>query len=447
MDTKAKILVVDDERDIREGLTRILEEKGYLVNNAKSGEEALEIMERDIYDLVLLDLKMPGLGGEKTLEAIKRENEDTIVIMITAYATIESAVSCIKMGAFDYISKPFTKDEVLLFIEKALKERNLSLENEYLKKMLAKEEEEGLVVGENREMKRIYEIVRKVALQDSNVLLTGESGTGKELVAKLIHRNSERREKQFVHVDCGTLTETLLASELFGHLKGAFTGALTNKKGLLELANGGTFFFDEIGDVSLEFQSKLLRVIQDKLIRPVGSEKSIHVDVRIICATNKDLERKIREGSFREDLYYRINVIHIHLPPLRKRKEDIPLLANYFLEKYSRLKEKKVKSISPKAMELLLSYDWPGNIRELENVIERAIVLEEGKLITPGDLPSHIQKKRRSPVKIKTLYEVEKEHIIKALEENEGNKTKTAISLGIPRRTLYEKIKKYNIYL
>ena len=444
MGTKAKILVVDDEYSVRESLRDWLMEEGYEVGLASSGEEALKMVKEDFWQVVLLDLKMPGMDGIETLKRIKDLEPETEIIMITAYATIESAVEAMKFGAYDYVIKPFEPEEVELQIKKIISHQELVTENVYLKEELQKEYEFDQIIGQSKPMQRVYELIAQVAPTDSTVLVTGESGTGKELVARAIHANSPRCYGPFVAVSCGALPDTLLESELFGYEKGAFTGADHSKKGRFEMANGGTLFLDEIGDVSPKTQVDLLRVLQQREFRRLGGHKVIETDVRIIAATNRDLIKAIGEKKFREDLYYRLNVISIHLPPLRERKDDIPLLTRHFIKKFAIKLHKDQKTVSPSAMKLLKEYDWPGNVRELENVIERAMVIGKGKSIQPEDLPiscePEILKKRP-----RALSEVEKLHIKSVLEENDWNISKCARELQIDRQTLYNKIKKYGL--
>ena len=444
-----RILVVDDEKIIRDGCSRILAREGYAVFTAESGEEALERFDLEPFDLVLLDVKMPGLGGIEALTRLKEMDPGLTILIITGYPSIETAVKAIKLGAYDYVTKPFTPDVLRMAVNRALERKSLVTENQHLRQQLSMKNEDDMIIGQSESMHNLYELVRRTAPTDSTVLITGESGTGKELIARAIHDYSLRNEREFVTVDCSALVETLLESELFGHVKGSFTGAIQAKYGSFELANGGTFFFDEIGNLSLDIQAKLLRVIQEKEIKPVGGEKTIKIDVRIIAATNQDLRKAISQKSFREDLYYRLNVVPIHLPPLRDRKEDIPLLVNHFLKRYNKKKEVPVTKVEPETMKLLMSYDWPGNVRELENGIERALILEDGDALLPRCFPWLVEQgQMRIPTgngKIYGLEELEKEHIERVLGETKGHKGKTANLLGIDRKTLYQKIKKYGL--
>jgi DNA-binding NtrC family response regulator len=443
------ILVVDDAAIMRDSCSRILEKEGYRVATAERGEVALEKFDQASYDLVLLDLKMPGVGGIDTLSRLKEMDPEVTILIMTGYPSIDTAVQAIKLGAYDYITKPFTPDVLRFAVNRALERKTLVIENSHLRQQLKAKHETDVIIGESDAMRSIYELVRRTAPTDSTVLITGESGTGKELIARAIHTYSLREEREFVTVDCSSLVETLLESELFGHVKGSFTGAIQAKYGSFELANGGTFFFDEIGNLSMDIQAKLLRVIQEKEIKPVGGEKTVRVDVRIIAATNQDLREAIARKAFREDLYYRLNVVPIHIPPLREHKEDIPLLVRHFLKKYSKKREVPVTRLEPDAMRLLMDYDWPGNIRELENAIERALILEDGDALPPGCFSWFVGERKREMKtgnhKIYSLAELEKVHIQKVLDETGGHKIRAAQMLGIDRKTLYQKIKRYGI--
>jgi len=446
----AKILIVDDEKVMQESCSRIFEKEGYQVYAVDSGEDAIKMFERYPLDLVLLDLKMPGMGGIKTLLRLKEMDPGLTVLIMTGYPSIETAVKAIKLGAYDYITKPFTPDTLRIATNRALERKSLITENQHLRKQLESKNEADMVIGQSEIMRNIYEMVRRAAPTDSKVLITGESGTGKELIARAIHNHSLRKDMEFVTVDCSTLVETLLESELFGHVKGSFTGATQTKYGSFELANGGTFFFDEIGNLSLNIQAKLLRLIQEKEIKPVGGEKSIKVDARIIAATNQDLRQAIARKDFREDLYYRLNVFPIHMPPLRERKEDIPLLVNHLLKKYNKKKGVPITRIEPETINLLTDYDWPGNVRELKNAIERALILEDEDTLLPRCFP---WLSRRNPARMSsgskykyyTLREVEKQHIEMILVETRGHRGQAASLMGIDRKTLYQKINKYGL--
>jgi two-component system response regulator HydG len=446
----ADILVIDDEESMRDSCLQTLSRKGYKVQTAEDGLQGLEMLKKKSFDLIILDLKMPGLSGMEVLKIIKQDNPDIFVIVITGHATIESAVEAMKQGAFDFIPKPFTPESLRMIVQRALSTRELTLENILLRNELKSGLGSEVIIGNDNSMKAVEQLVRKVGPTDTTVLITGESGTGKEVIARAIHKCSCRKDKSFVAVDCSSLVESLFESELFGHVKGSFTGAIETKYGRFELANGGTLFFDEIGNVSLSIQAKLLRVLQEREIIKVGSSQVVKVDVRIIAATNKDLIQSVKEGTFREDLFYRLSVVPITMPPLRERKADIPLFTKYFLEKYNNKRGKNIKGISEEAMRALVEYDWPGNVRELENAIERAVVLTENEMIQPSDLlyygltmDSDVQEENDD--KVRRLVDMEKEYIIKALKLFNGHKGKTAESLGIDRKTLRLKLKAYGI--
>jgi len=440
-----KILIVDDELSVRTSLKEWFLEEGFTVETAESGEDALNKMHTGPYDLILLDIKMPGMDGITLQKKIKEIDEDAIIIIMTAYASVDTAVEALKLGAFDYVTKPFDPDDLSQLIRNALKQKELTSENVQLKEKISELSGVDDIIGQSEEMKRVFEMVDTVAETDSTVLIRGESGTGKELIARAIHSRSKRRYFPIVAVNCGAIPETLLESELFGHEKGAFTGAQYRRKGKLELANGGTLFLDEIGDISFKMQIDLLRVLEGKRFTRLGGSDEIQVDFRLICATNKNLEKLVEEEKFREDLYYRINVFSIFLPPLRKRKSDIIMLANHFIQKYARSMGKPKKSIASNVQEMMLEYSWPGNVRELENAIERAMVIGKGPEITIEDLPLHINTTEKSnPGKVK-LSDLEKDHILRILEETGGNVTKAANLLGIDRVTLYNKMKKYGV--
>jgi len=443
------VLVVDDEQIMQDSCSRILVKEGFTVATADCGEAALEHCDRESYDLVLLDLKMPGMGGIKTLNRLKEMDPGITILIMTGYPSIETAVRAIKLGAYDYITKPFTPDALRFAINRALERKHLIIENQHLRHQLKAKNETDVIIGQSQAMRNIYELVRRTAPTDSTVLITGESGTGKELIARAIHNYSLRDEREFITVDCSALVETLLESELFGHVKGSFTGAIQAKYGSFELANGGTFFFDEIGNLSLDIQAKLLRVIQEKEIKPVGSERTIKVDVRIIAATNKNLRQAIAKKTFREDLYYRLNVVPIHIPSLRERKEDISLLVHHLLKKFNKKRETPITRVEPETMKLLVGHEWPGNVRELENAIERALILEDGDTLLPRCFPWVVERKPAKAMtpteKVYSLEELEKQHIERVLKETKGHRGQTANLLGIDRKTLYQKIKKYRL--
>jgi two-component system response regulator PilR (NtrC family) len=453
-----KILVVDDEKSMCEFLEIMLKKDGYEVTSTISGEEALELLDKNLYSMVLTDVKMPGVNGFEVLRKTKEVSPDTVVIMITAYGSPEGAVTAIKEGAYDYVTKPFRVEEVKLTIKKSLERNNLIRENIRLRQEVEERYKFWNLIGKSPKMQRVYELVEKVSQTKANVLITGESGTGKELVAKAIHYNSARKDQSFVTLNCGAIPENLLESELFGHMKGSFTGAIANKRGLLEMAAGGTLFMDEIGELPLPLQVKLLRVIQEREFKRVGGTEDIKVDVRIISASNQDLQQKVALGSFREDLFYRLNVIQIKLPPLRERKEDIPLLVNHFVRKYSAETGKEISGVSSEALELLLSYDFAGNVRELENIIERSITLETSPSITDRHIRSYLNERMMSKSMPPTLEipeegidlnkvveDLEKAFILKALEHTEGVKKKAAGLLGMNFRAMRYKLAKYDL--
>ena len=446
MTKKARILVVDDEAPMRESLKDWLMEEGYEVGLANSGQEAIAMAQKKSWDVILLDLKMPGMDGIEALQHLKGKdvNTEAEILMMTAYATVDTAVQAMKEGAFDYLVKPFSPDEIEIQIKKIVTHRELVLENILLRQKLEERSEYDEIVGKSDVMQKIYDLISQVAPTDSTVLITGESGTGKELIAQAIHGNSQRCYMPFVAVSCGALPDSLLESELFGYEKGAFTGADYTKKGRFELADKGTLFLDEIGDISLKTQVDLLRVLQQKEFRRLGGQEEIKVDVRVLAATNQDLKKAISENRFREDLFYRLNVISIHVPPLRERKEDVPLLAKAFIHRYCLELNKEPAQIASSAMQLLMDYDWPGNVRELENVIERALVIGRGQEIVTDDLPFS-RKELGTESFPKSLKLMEKMHITKILEEMDWNISKAARVLEIDRQTLYNKIEKYHI--
>jgi len=446
MTKKARILVVDDEPAMREALYDWLKEDGYDVGLAEGGKEAVAMAGEKSWDVILLDLKMPGMDGLETLRRLKAEDVDTDaeILMMTAYATVDTAVQAMKEGAFDYLVKPFAPDEVEIQIKKIVAHRELVLENILLRQKLEERSEYDEIIGKSDSMQKVFNLISQVAPTDSTVLITGESGTGKELIAQAIHGNSQRCYMPFIAVSCGALPDTLLGSELFGYEKGAFTGAEYTKKGRFELADNGTLFLDEIGDISLKTQIDLLRVLQQKAFRRLGGVEEIQVDVRILAATNRNLQKAISENKFREDLFYRLNVISIHVPPLRERKEDISLLVKAFIRKCSLEMNKEVVKIAPSALNILMDYDWPGNVRELENVIERALVIGRGHEIVSEDLPFP-GKEFTTAVMPDSLKMMEKMHIRKILKKTDWNISKTARLLEIDRQTLYNKLEKYKI--
>jgi two-component system response regulator AtoC len=442
MASPVRILVVDDDEITCNLLEEVLSKEGYAVDKALNGQEAIEKGEKKSYGVVLSDIRMLDVDGMEVLRAYRQRSPETIIIMMTAFGSIETAIRAIKEGAYDYVSKPFKLDEIKLTIQRSLEQKRLVEENiHYRQELITKYKLEN-IVGRSPQMLQVYKTIARVAESRSTVLITGESGTGKELIARAIHFNSPRSARPFVAVDCSSLAETLLESELFGHVRGAFTGAVTAKKGLFEEADRGTCFLDEIGNIGLAMQAKLLRVLQEHEIKRVGGTETVKIDVRMVAATNQNLEELVAEKKFREDLFYRLNVVSIRLPSLRERPEDIPLLTDHFLNKYAAQNNKPVCRISPEAMDVLTRYRWPGNVRELENVIEREATLSSTNMIIPEDLPRRLQMEL-SQVALSflpsslPLSELEKLYIQKVLEETGGNKKKAADILGIDRRTLY----------
>ncbi|MCX8159932.1 MAG: sigma-54 dependent transcriptional regulator [Candidatus Saccharicenans sp.] len=454
MNDNVLIHLIDDEPIIHDVLGQLLESEGFQVEISASGEEALKKFEEQKFDLILLDLLMPGLDGLEVLKQIRKIDPEALVIIITAYASVESALTAIKMGAYDYIQKPFKNDELLMTIRRALEHRRLQEENIRLRHELKKKFSFENIIGKSQAMMNVFELIKAAAPTRSTILIQGESGTGKELVARAIHLNSDRARHPFVVVNSGSLPPDLLESHLFGHVKGAFTGAVTDKKGLFEAADRGTIFFDEISSISLETQVKLLRVMQDKEFMRLGGTRTIKVDVRIIAATNTDLEELIEQKAFRKDLFYRLNVIKIELPPLRARKEDIPLLVKHFIDLYNAENQKQVEGVSEDVMEILMDYDWPGNVRELENVLERAVVLCKSRVITRDALPPFLLSGKKImfeeldnaslDLKEKTV-EFQKKLILTALEKAGGVQKKAAQLLGLKPTTLNEMIKRLKI--
>ena len=438
-----KIMVVDDEESIRLMLRRVLSSSQYEVHEAANGIEALNSIKKEEYSAILLDLRMPHMNGLQVIEKMKEMDIKTPIIMMSAYGTVPEAVEAMKLGAMDYLVKPFDIDELKMTLERIIQQDEIKNENQYFR-----EEEERRfnfkeIVGQSSAMKNVLDMVKKVAPLPTTVMITGESGTGKELIARALHMNSPRREKPFVVANCVAFSPGILESELFGHEKGAFTGANSRRIGRFEVAHGGTVFLDEIGEVNIATQAKLLRVVQEKEFERVGSSASIKVEVRLIAATNKDLEKEIKEGRFREDLFYRLNVFHIDIPPLRERKEDIPRLIEHFIKKYNQILNKRISAISSEGLSLLIDYSFPGNVRELENIIERAMIMCDSDIIEK-ELLFFLEQKNVSP-RLGTLKEMEREMIKKGLIAHKGNRTKTAQHLGISRRNLILKLKEYKI--
>lgn len=446
MGKREKILIVDDEKIVRESLYHWFEEDNYEVDTAEDGETALQKYEKGKYDILLVDMKMPGMSGLDLLTKVKEIDKDALVILITAFASVPTAITALKNGAFDYITKPVDPDELAHIVNKALEQQALKIENIQLKENIDEIIKPDNLIGESYQMRKVYELVYSVAITDTTVIIRGESGTGKELVAKAVHINSSRKYFPIITVNCGALSESLLESELFGHEKGSFTGAQFKRKGKFEMADRGTIFLDEIGSISPKMQVELLRVIEKKQFNRVGGNELIKSDFRVITATNEPLEELVKAGKFREDLYYRLNVFTIVIPPLRERRDDIPLLVNFFIKKFSTAMNKKVKTVSKEALDFLMNYNWPGNVRELENAIERAMVVGKSNSIMVEDLPFHLSSNNFALNNdVKSLAAMERKFILNTLNENEWNISKTAQILEIDRVTLYNKINKYNL--
>lgn len=450
-----KILIIDDEKSILDLLSVVFKKEGYIVETSLSAKNALELVDKEEFDLILTDIKLPQMSGMRILKYVKEKYPAMPVVMITAYGTIKQAIEALKMGAMDYIVKPFNMEELKIIVAQGLENRRIQQENVLLKKDL--EEKYGMnnMVGKSKKMLEVYNLIEKIAGTDSTVLISGESGTGKEIAARAIHFHSRRRERPFVSINCGALPENLLESELFGHVKGSFTGAIANKKGMFETAEKGTLFLDEVGEMSPWTQVKLLRTLQDKRVRRVGGTEEFPIDVRIIGATNQDLKKRIEEGKFREDLFYRLNVISLELPPLRNRKEDIPLLVNHFLSKYCDKMGRDMKRMAPRVMKVFESYSWPGNVRELENSIERVIAIEERETITESSLPEELispQREQDRSYEVKpgfdlnaTLDDISRTFVQQALQRTNGNLKETATLLGINYRSLRYLIEKLGL--
>ncbi|KAB2880430.1 sigma-54-dependent Fis family transcriptional regulator [bacterium] len=438
-----KLLVVDDEKIVRESLHHWFEEEGYLVDTADRAEDALNKFDKGKYDLCLLDMKMPGMSGLDLLKKMKQIDPDSIVILITAYASVSSAIKALKDGAYDYITKPVDPEELEHLVKKAVEQKKLRNENDQLKENIEEIIRPDNLIGESAQMKKIYELINTVAQTDTTVLIRGESGTGKELVAKAIHMNSKRKYFPIVTVTCGTLEETILGSELFGYEKGAFAGAHHRRKGKFEMADGGTIFLDEIGSISTKLQIDLLRVLESRQFTRVGGSETLSSDFRIIAATNELLDEKVKAGKFREDLYYRLNIFTIVIPPLRERKEDIAVLSEYFVSKFAVAMNKNNKKFCPDAMDFMIKYDWPGNVRELENAVERAMVVGKSETIQVDDLPFHVSQNVQYDDTNLSLSAMERKHIKNILDKNHWNISRSAEVLQIDRVTLYHKIEKY----
>ena len=446
---KFTILVIDDEKNIRTGLQTALEMDGYEVVLAADGAEGLDIALHSDIDLVITDLRMPGVSGEEVLRRVTTETPGIPVIVLTGHGTVENAVEAMRSGAYDFLTKPLNLDRLSLLVKRALQSRELILQHRELEREIEGNKSFEHIIGKSPAMLKVFDVVKRVAPTKASVLITGESGVGKELIANALHNLSPRKENPFIKVHCAALAESLLESELFGHEKGSFTGAVARKRGRFELAHSGTIFLDEIGEIDQSVQIKILRVLQDKKFERVGGEETLEVDVRVITATNRDLEKEIAEGRFREDLFYRLNVVSINVPPLRERKDDIPLMITAFIREFAEENGKKIDGVDPKARSALYAYDWPGNIRQLRNCIESAVVMTSGTVITLDDLPPSIRTgdevpSIHIPVGV-TMAEAEKEVILQTLTSQNGNKTKTAEVLGIGRKTLHRKLDEYGM--
>ena len=462
MSLKARILVIDDEPVVCKSCSRILSEEGHEVEMALSGSQGLERIRTRSFDVVLVDLKMPDMSGMEVLKRIKEEIPEAVVLMITGYSTVKTAVEAMKLGASDYVPKPFTPDELAMVVQQALEKRQLLHENAYLRRELKVRYGLGEIVGDSEGMQEIYTLIRRVAPTRSTVLIYGESGTGKELIARAIHRHSERKNGPFVTADCGTFSQSLLESELFGHVKGAFTGATATRPGLFDIADGGTLSLDEVSNIPLETQSKLLRVLETQEFRPVGGSQSRKVDIRLIAATNRELKEMTAEGTFREDLFYRLSVFPITIPPLRERKEDIPALALHFLNHFSEETRKDIRGFTKEAMNLLMSYDWPGNVRELRNVIERLVIMADEKMVGSVHVPAIMEtqhtgfatsvpktkeelKEIKKRAREKAIEEIERSFVLEALHRSDWNVTKAAEDTGLQRQNFQALMRKYEI--
>jgi len=444
MPNKMSIMIVDDEKVVRESFLHWFEKIGHRVEAAASGSEALDKLAKAPFEVMFVDIKMPGMNGIELLENVKSEYPDTTVVIITAYGSIESSVKAMQMGAVDYLLKPFKPDQLTLVMEKIAQQKRLVQEYDYLKGRLEKITKFDNIIGQSDEMMEVFDLIVDIAQSETSVLLTGETGTGKELVAKAIHAKSPRAHHPFIAINCGAIPDSLLESELFGHQKGSFTSATHTRKGFLEVVAGGTLFLDEIGEISSKMQVDLLRVLEEKKLTRIGSNQLVDVDFRLISATRRDLEKKIEAGTFRRDFFYRINVIKINIPPLRKRKADIPLLIDHFLKKYSQETAKHVDRISRDAQARLMEYNWPGNVRELENAIERAVVLSKSRTLGTDDF-MFLRAPLSQTLKERSLAAMEKAHIQRILSETNGNVTHAAAILGINRVTLHKKIKRFNL--
>ena len=449
---KPKILVVDDESSHRKMIEAVLSDEGYEIMQADDGQAAIDEVANGFFDLILMDIRMGKVGGIEALSQIKEISPGIPIIIMTAYASVDTAVDALKAGAYDYLTKPLDIDELKILVAKALRFHQLEKENIYLKERLNDRFDFSNIIGRGPAMKTLFDTMALVAPSEATVLIAGESGTGKELIADAIHQNSSRLEQPFIKVNCAALPETLLESELFGHEKGSFTGAVARKQGRFQLAHKSSIFLDEVAEMAPTTQAKILRVLQEREFEPLGGTQTIKVDTRVIAATNKNLEEEIKTGRFREDLYYRLNVVNLEVPPVRDRREDIPLLADFFLKRYTEKNKRIIKGFTPRAMDLLMRYEWPGNVRELENVVERAVIMARGEMVTPAEFPDILLQLdpeiKATYVDLspgRTLKDVEKDMIIRTLEETGGNRTHAAKILGISRRTLQLKLKEYGI--
>ena len=449
---KTRILAVDDEASHLQMLDAVLSAEGYEIHKAGDGQEAMSLVEERFYDLILMDIRMRKVGGIEALKKIKEMSPGIPIIIMTAYASVDTAVDALKSGAYDYLTKPLDIEELRILVKKALHHRKLEQENVYLKERLRDRFDFSNIIGRSPAMQELFETIALVAPSEATVLIAGESGTGKELIANAIHQNSPRKDRAFIKVNCAALPETLLESELFGHEKGAFTGALARKQGRFQLAHTGSIFLDEVGEMTPTTQTKILRVLQEREFEPLGSTKTVKVNTRIIAATNKNLLEEIEQGNFREDLYYRLNVVTLQVPSLRERREDISLLADFFLKQYAEKNRRLIKGFTPRAMDLLLRHSWPGNVRELENVVERAVIMARGDLISQAELPdtirgldAELEKAEMDLSTGRSLKALERDMILRTLEDTGGNRTRAAEILGISRRTLQLKLKEYGV--
>jgi len=445
---KGTILIADDEQEIRESLSLILEEEGYRCTTAEDGDAALQEIESSNFDILIADIKMPKLNGMQLMEKVKNISPQTMIIIITAYATVETAVHALRSGASDYIVKPLDFDEVIFRVKHLMNRREMELENKYLKDQIDKRFNFNNIIGDSPAMRQVYDMIQRVAQSTTNVMITGKSGTGKELVARAIHANSDRANKPFIPINCGAIPDNLFESELFGYKKGAFTGANTDKDGVFKTANGGTLFLDEVAEIPLHVQVKLLRAIEAKEVKPLGTNVTINIDVRLVAATNKDLMEEVEEGRFREDLFYRLNIVDIRLPSLSERKEDIPLLVKHFVDKYNRELKRNIKGVDNETMRTLMNYKWKGQVRELENVIERAVLLCDNEYITRKDLPptTHQDMNDFYPDDLKEATKnFERQHISALLRRCDGDKKKASDLLNIGLSSLYRKIEELDV--